>query len=264
MRITRREMLTAIGMGSAASAVGVLPRLVLADERAGYTRIAGSFDGNTQDKDDYVSVAMALALIGKANRQSRLVHLNINCNMDDGSIPIREEEMWDSVNAEYGPWNHSSLVYDCQNNLIGAISHLANEINVSSVNDKLAILASGPMHVIHAALGKAIRAQHKYCAIVTHSDWNNNRGRNDLNTIRRDFNFKNILQLPDQNNKLNTGRNFAPYYPLRDSTDPRINYIFQRMLDIGKADPSDAGKYYYALTGVKAPTPKQLCDFLTN
>jgi hypothetical protein len=206
---------------------------------------------------------MGLALIAKSGNASKLVYygyadhiwstgLDGACNGGN-----REEEMRISSEETARLWGgfHPGIFINAKARTQEAVTALAEQINASSVEDPLLIFAAGPMEVIGLALSISNPSKRQFVTVVSHSDWNNEHAEVPGHGI---WNFAelhtvlgaNVRQITDQNAGLNTDE--SNYIWLQQSSDPKLNWLWQRHLKSGKApafDPSDAGMIYWLITG---------------
>ena len=74
------------------------------------------------------------------------------------------------------------------------------------------------------------------------------------------------VQIQDQNRLLSFGRygtpappeEFKPYFWMRDSRDPKVRFLWERMVVSTRPDPSDAGMTWFLVTGDEECDPAKL------
>ncbi len=237
-------------------------------------RIAISSDGNWHDRDDICASAMIVAMLAKTGNQSRLVHYNYADHywQTDAS---REEQMRVSTVETATQWGgfDLSVFYNSTRALNTAVAHLTTEINKSTADDPLVIMGLGPMQVIGLAIAQSDVAHRGYVTLVSHSSWNDGHATKSGTTEGLTgslYSYSKIgamgvklLHIIDQNARLN--RPFSEFYWLRDSTDPKLRWLWDRGLAAAKTtfDCSDAGVAYCELTGDPTATAAKLKEMLT-
>ena len=145
----------------------------------GKGRIVVSSDGNKHDTDDWSATAMTLALLASQGLQDQL------------SLYIYSDHVWSSAQwyphgiTPYEHMRESALGgkkrfgFDKSKFVCGvddpeaAYNAMADEINKSSEENPLIVLAAGPMQVIGEGLNRAKKDKRKYVTVISHSWWNN-------------------------------------------------------------------------------------------
>jgi hypothetical protein len=169
---------------------------------------------------------------------------------------------------------------------------LVDEINASGPNNRLWIIGAGPMMTVFASLKAANADSIKYIALVSHSNSNNQHAESHTpgvkwNEIQR-FIMKNggslycgastcdgaTVKAPrDQNKGLDFrsaqwrsgGKpNNSVWQWMQRSTDTRLNFVYDRIVDSNVADVSDAGMMYYILTGDENTSPDKLRKYMAT
>lgn len=237
-------------------------------------RIAISSDGNWHDRDDICASAIVVALIAKTGNQSRLVHYNYADHYWQTDA-TREELMRVSTTETAKQWGGFDLTvfYNSAQALDAAVTHLATEINKSTAADPLVILGLGPMQVIGLAVARSDVAHRGYVTLVSHSTWNDSHATKYAATEGLTgslYSYNKIgamgvklLHIIDQNAGLN--RPYSEFYWLRDSTDSKLRWLWDRGLAAAKTtfDCSDAGVAYCELTGDPTASASKLREMLT-
>jgi hypothetical protein len=230
------------------------------DGKAFRGRIAFSADGNHNDPDDWAASPVALAIFAQAGFKDRVVHFHYNC-----ILPENDPE-WAKIHAEsvlgaaerYG--YDLALFHDCQKDLDGAVEAIARAINASSADDPLYFIVAGPMEVPLLGIKKADPAKRQFVYCISHSQWNDGFARDySFTNTKRDLFPLGIrwVQIPDQNRAIAFSRygspakpeEFEPYFWMRDSKDPRLQFLWERMVVSTRPDPSDAGMAWFLVTG---------------
>lgn len=226
-------------------------------------RIAFSSDGNYNDEDDWGAFPVAITILDSFGVTDKLVHADY-CNILAENDPRFYREMSESVLGSAKRYNiPRSILFDCQKDLDSAIESIKNAINVSSADNPLYYILAGPMEVPFLGIKKSDPAKRKYVYCISHSRWNDGYTSSDRalhNHNKRDVipSGINWIQIKDGNPNLahpgGVGRKSTPeqwslYHWLRDSNDPRLRWIFTRLIAEGRADISDSTMTYFLLTG---------------
>jgi hypothetical protein len=238
-------------------------------------RIAWSCDGNHNDPDDWAASPVALAVFAASGARDRLVHFDYN------SILPQTDPQWERTHAEsilgaadrYG--YDRNVFHDCRKNLDGALGSIARAINDSSADDPLYFIIAGPMEVPFRRIEKSDpkKRRHVYC--ISHSRWNDGYSAKYIFTkTKRSVIESGVhwVQIRDQNRLLSTspyGRKplpeqWQPYHWMRDSDDPRVRFLWERLEVSTRPDPSDAGMAYFLLTGDEEASPTRLERLLAD
>ncbi|MGI9115156.1 MAG: hypothetical protein ACR2FX_09010 [Chthoniobacterales bacterium] len=250
------------------------PLLWAQDPLASTGRIAVSEDGNYHDRDDICSGALIVAQFAQAGAAARLVYYGY-ADHYWLSDPAREELMRQSVVNTATMWGGFNLgvFYNVTQQTSAAISALTAEINRSTSNDPLTIVAAGPMQVIGQALAQSESSRRAYVTVISHSTWNDTHAaeygpKEGLSGPTYTFNElgqlgANVVHIHDQNAGLD--KPYEQFTWLRDSGDSRLVWLWLRAQAAAKStfDCSDAGMVYFALTGDDSATPAKLQALLT-
>ncbi len=239
-------------------------------------RIAVDVDGNFNDPDDWAATPVILALIARRGLQSRLVHFDYNNSLGPNLADMASQMRTSALSGAQKFGFSTSRFFDCQSALSSAIASLQAQINASSATDPLFVIAAGPMEVLWRALNGSDASKRQYVTVISHSPWNDNRvAPPDMTHTASDVQALGVkwIEITDQNGRLYTGSDNAPwphtytgtdYTPwawLKDASDDRMRWIYQRMLDEGKPDISDAGMVYFLLKNDPYGTPDKLRQF---
>jgi hypothetical protein len=250
-------------------------RVQAQDPLASRGRLAVSEDGNYHDRDDICSAAMIVAEFAQGGVASRVVYYGY-ADHYWLSDPPREQLMRESAVNTATIWGGFNLgvFYNVTQQTSTAISALTAEINKSTSNDPLTILAAGPMQVIGLALAQSDTAHRPYVTVISHSTWNDTHAAQDgpkegLTGPTYTFNElgqlgANLVHIPDQNAGLD--KPYDQFTWLRDSNDSRLTWLWLRGQAAAKStfDCSDSGMAYFVLTGDDSATPAKLEAFLTT
>jgi len=241
-------------------------------------RIAFSSDGNYNDEDDWGAFPVAIAILDAFGVTGKLAHVDYN-NILAKNDPRFYKEMTESVLGSVERYNISRpILFDCQKDLDGAIESIKNAINASSADNPLYYVLAGPMEVPFLGIEKSDPAKRKFVYCISHSRWNDgytSSDRNLHNHTKRDVIPSGIhwIQVKDGNPNLahpgGVGRQSTPgqwrlYHWLRDSSDPRLQWIFTRLQAEGRADISDSTMTYFLLTGDEEATLPKLKSLLDD
>lgn len=238
-------------------------------------RIAYSADGNHNDPDDWIASPVSLAIIAEAGLRDRLVHFDYN-----SILPLTNPE-WEKIHAEsvLGGARHygfsPALFFDCRQKLDDAIASIVRAINASTADNPLYFIIAGPMEVPYRAMQQCDRTKLKHVYCISHSNWNDGYAMQykfsftKRSVIEQDVHW---VQIRDQNRLLSFGRygtpgkpeEFTPYFWMRDSADPKMKFLWERMLASTRADPSDAGMAWFLVTGDEECTPQKLKALLAD
>ncbi|MGQ9574383.1 MAG: hypothetical protein ACUVUC_03630 [Thermoguttaceae bacterium] len=247
------------------------------DGRTFRGRIAYSADGNFNDPDDWAASPVALATFAEAGVKDRLVHFDYNCFLP------KTDRNWENAHAEsvleaakkYG--YDRSVFWDCQRDLDGAVASIARAIDASSADNPLYFIVAGPVEVPYLGIQKSDPQRRRYVWCISHSRWNDGfaqaskRGlfaHNKRIVIESGVNW---VQIRDQNGLLSRSPYgsraaptwFEPFFWMRDSDDPKVRLLWERMQVSTRPDVSDAGMAYFLVTGDDEADPnkfKRLLD----
>ena len=232
-------------------------------------RIAYSCDGNHNDPDDWAASPVTLAILAEAGLRDRLVHFDYNC------ILPQTDPAWEKTHAKsvlgtaerYG--FDIAKFFDCRKDRDGAVASIAQAINDSSADDPLYFIIAGPMEVPYLGIQKSDPAKRQFVYCISHSRWNDGFASKyrftftKRSVIEQDVHW---VQIRDQNRLLSCGRygrpsspeEFEPYFWMRDSSDAKFRWLWERMVVSTRPDPSDAGMTYFLATGDEECNPAKL------
>ncbi len=226
-------------------------------------RIAFSSDGNFNDEDDWGAFPVAIAMLDAFGVKDKLVHVDY-CNILPGNDAKFYKEMVESVlGAAQSYGIPRSVLFDCQEDLDGAVESIKNAINASSADDPLYYVLAGPMEVPFLGIEKSDPEKRKYVYCISHSVWNDGYTRDDSALHvhnKRDVIPSGIkwIQCKDGNRNLahpgGVGKKSMPeqwslYSWLKDSSDERLRWIYSRLEAEKRCDISDSTMTYFLLTG---------------
>ncbi|MEL7315714.1 MAG: hypothetical protein AAFN08_12255, partial [Cyanobacteria bacterium J06559_3] len=234
-----------------------------------FDRIAVSADGNA-DPDDVGATPAGLAMLAHADLQDSLVHYHVNSQVWGKPDSSQSEKMRTSAFGSADRMGFDEDVFfdavkefqQGPNNPM--TQHLAKAINASSANDRLLIIGAGPMEAIYQAVKLADSSKRAFVEVLSHSSVNDkNTGSRDTGHTRTDIEKLGVsfIDIKDQNRGFSTKKDFGPWSWMK-TADPNWQWVYDRMQAGGKADISDAGMVYYALTGDERGDIDKLQAFL--
>lgn len=270
----------------------------------GKGRIAISSDGNEHDHDDWAATPLSLALLAASGLQDNLVVYTYSdhiwgSNQDHPSsksglnayqhmrVSVLEGKKW---------FGFDKTKFICAvDNAEVAYKALTNEINKSSAENPLIIIAAGPMQVVGEAINRAEKSKRQYVSLISHSGWNDNHSDKphkafwDKHTgwtfqeIKETFsgdkggNLK-CIHIANQNGREGYEGLKAPRekYDWIKTSQAKNNkaykkgswdWLYSRLetcVKKGDFDPSDAGMVIYILTGIEKTAPKLAKEIMEN
>lgn len=259
----------------------------------GKGRIAISSDGNEHDKDDWAATPMSLALLAAKGLQDQLTlytysdHVwGSNHDHSDARQQMRESALEGANQFGFDNTNFMEAVADPN----AAYNAMAAEINASSANNPLFIIAAGPMHVVGQGLDRAQQNKLQYVTVISHSNWNNRHSDNPNNWENHngwtwdemvdEFQSKGVTfdRITDQNggNGYDGLRAAKSKYSWILNNGARNNslykagswdWLYERQEAAQKGsdfDPSDAGMIVYLLTGIEETDPSDARDIMAT
>ncbi len=157
----------------------------------GKGRIAISSDGNEHDHDDWAATPLSLAVIAAKGLQDKLAvytysdHIWGSNQLKPSSHGMSAyEHMRESALGGAREFGFDAKRFVCAvDNAEVAYRAMMEQINLSSQQNPLIIIAAGPMQVVGEAINRSEIECRKYVTVVSHSKWNNNHSDN-LNTKR--------------------------------------------------------------------------------
>lgn len=223
-------------------------------------RIAWSADGNFNDEDDWAASPVALAIFAACGLQGELVHFDYNCILPK-TDPVWEKEHAASVLGAARRYGYrETSFHDCQKDLQGAVESIRRAVNASSADDPLYFVLAGPMEVPALGIAQSDPAKRRFVTCISHNSWNDGYASGDLvKHNKRDVIPLGVkwVQIRDQNPLLITspfGRparpeEWLPWDWMKDSKDPNVRFLMDRMRASTRADCSDAGMAYFLVSG---------------
>ncbi len=265
----------------------------------GSGRIVVSADGNEHDHDDWAATPLSLAILAARGLQDRVPlyiyadHVwgsNVEHPGVNGVTPYEQMRESALTGGRLFGFTHTRFIAAVDDPET-AYEALRDEVNRSSADDPLFIVAAGPVHVIGEAVSRARPDRRRFVTVITmlncwndtHADapyekWEHHTGWT-MPEMQQQFGSEaggglRIVSIRNQNPRLM--RNWHEYAWLR--TAPERDHpayasgswlwLFNRLCMSIKPvsgaenyyaiDASDAGKVVYLLTGIEDTSP-QLC-----
>ncbi len=269
-------------------------------------RIAISSDGNEHDHDDWAATPLGLAILAASGLQDKLVLYTYSDHIwgSNQAHPTSEsglnsyQHMRESAlkGKEWFGFDNSNFICAVDNAEV-AYNAMRDEINQSSADNPLFIIAAGPMQVVGEAINRADKDKRQFVTLISHSGWNNNHSANPeknewdkhsgwtFQEIKEVFSTSeggslNTIKILDQNGgkdyegfntdiekfdwiKTSPARNNKLYKP------GAWDWLYSRLETCIKNkglnfDPSDAGMIVYLLTGVEKTNPEMARKIMEN
>lgn len=232
-------------------------------------RIAYSADGNHNDPDDWAASPVAVAIFAAAGVKGQVAHFDYN------SILPQTNPEWERIHAtsvlgaaeryEYD----KAIFHDCRKDVDAAVASIARAINNSSADNPLYFVIAGPMEVPFLGIQKSDPKKRKFVYAISHSQWNDGFAPKYAFThTKRSVIPSGVhwVQIQDQNRLLAHSpygqpakpQEFWPYFWMRDSSDPKVRFLYERIQVSTRPDPSDAGMAYFLVTGDEQADPAKL------
>lgn len=271
----------------------------------GKGRIVISSDGNEHDHDDWAATPLSLALLSAAGLQDKLTlytysdHIwgsNQEHPSSESGLNAYEHMRVSALGGQKWFGFEKSRFICAVDNAEVAYNAIRDEINKSSENDPLIIIAAGPMQVVGEGINRSEIQRRKYVKLISHSIWNNihsdrpSTGDWDVHSgwtfeeIITNFSGKNggnleCIQISDQNGgedyddglnapierfswlKSSSAGKKRPYKP------GAWDWLYSRLktcVKNGNFDASDAGMIIYLLTGIEKTDPKMVRNILEH
>lgn len=271
----------------------------------GKGRIVISSDGNEHDHDDWAATPLSLALLAAKGLQDKLVLYTYSdhiwwSNLDHPKSPQgmnAYEHMRESALTGKKMFEFKKTKFLCAvDNPEKAYNAMAKEINKSSAENPLYIIAAGPMQVVGEAINRANPEKRQFVTVISHSNWNNrhsdkiNRGEPEHSgwtfaEMIEAFGCQNggnakFVKISDQNGRKGyLGFNCAKkHFDWIKTSKARHNklykkgawdWLYSRIITCTKNnglnyDPSDAGMVVYFLTGIQKTNPEHAREIMEN
>jgi len=223
-------------------------------------RVGASHDGNQHDYDDIGAAAWDIGIFARAG--ARLVHVDYADHLADNDAGMEVRVKASAEGSAQRWYGSTSMCYDDQTNLQGAINNIAAQINASSANDRFYLICCGPMEVPWRGINASDPAKRQYCTAISHSSWNDSHTSSQMSHTWSSIQGSgvNAVHISDQNTKLNCS-SASCWDWAKNSTDEKLRFMYDRMANYGVfGDISDAGMAWYIVTslGDQGCTPAKL------
>lgn len=155
----------------------------------GKGRIAISSDGNEHDDDDWGATPFSLALLAAKGLQDKLTlyvysdHIwgsNQEKPMRFGMTPYQHMQESALGGQKYFGFDNTRFICGVDN-AETAYKAMTEEINKSSEDNPLILIAAGPLQVIGEAINRADKNKLQYVTMISHGRWNNVHADNPSN-----------------------------------------------------------------------------------
>ena len=272
----------------------------------GKGRIAISSDGNEHDHDDWAATPLSLALLAASGLQDNLVLYTFSdhvwgSNQDHPTSPSglnSYEHMRESALGGQKWFDFQNSTFICAvDNAVVAYNALRDEINKSSAENPLFIVAAGPMQVVGEAINRAQLEKRQFVTVISHSEWNNRHADQHSKQewdVHSGWTFQEIkdnfstaeggnlkcVQILDQNGgadylAFNTAKekfDWIKNSPARNNSNYKPgawDWLYSRIETCTKNkgqnfDPSDAGMIVFLLTGIEKTDPEMARKIMEN
>lgn len=268
----------------------------------GKGRIILSSDGNEHDHDDWAATPLSLALLAAAGLQDKLVlytysdHVWGSNQWHPGSESGLNayEHMRESALGGKKRFGFDNSKFICAfDNAEVAYRAIRDEINKSSADDPVFIIAAGPMQVVGEGISRADASKRKYVTIISHSTWNNehsDKPEKNIVDVHTGWTWDEIsasfstvegggltcIRISDQNGGEDYEGLMAPVqkfdwlknpadFKNKGYRDGALEWLYSRLLTCikkGEIDASDAGMVVWFLTGIEKTDPLMAFNIL--
>ena len=143
----------------------------------GKGRIVVSADGNAHDQDDWGATPLILALFASQGLQDNLPLYIYSDHIWEGESDQAGyngyEEMKKSTLEGGLHFGYNRTQFICAyDNPESAYEAVRRQINRSTKNNPLILIASGPMQVLGEGIARAKRSKLRYVTLISHGKWN--------------------------------------------------------------------------------------------
>ena len=137
-------------------------------------RIAYSADGNEHDRDDIGATPMSLFILHIAGLGDRLVHYEYSNHLG-ANTTSQEQDMEESALGSQSLYGYPrDIFFSGYRETNAAAANLTAEINKSTAQDPLFIIAAGPMETVYRGMNAANQSARQHVTLISHSTWNEN------------------------------------------------------------------------------------------
>ncbi|MFI3331178.1 MAG: hypothetical protein R3Y38_05190 [Rikenellaceae bacterium] len=273
----------------------------------GKGRIVCSSDGNEHDDDDWAATPTTLAIIASRGIQDKLTLFTYSDHVwgssktypNKGGLNAHEHMHFSAIGGKYFFKFDNSEFISAVDHPEKAYDAMAREINLSSEENPLFIIAAGPMQVVGEGMNRSDKSKHKYVTIISHSQWNNRHAKAPMtkrhpwdehtgwtwNDMKEQFAEITYLLIANQNGAKTHPGLFTPkvdfdWVKTAKEGEGKSNFragawefLYQRLESCQKSrrgmpkedkyfDASDAGMALFLLTGNDQTSPKMLEEFM--
>lgn len=270
----------------------------------GKGRIAISSDGNEHDHDDWAATPLSLAFLAAKGLQDKLVVYTYSDHIwgSNQDHPTSEsglnsyQHMRESAlkGGEWFGFNNTNFICAVDNAEV-AYTALRDEINKSSAENPLIIIAAGPMQVVGEAIKRADVDKRQFVTLISHSGWNDNHSdkpHKDYWDTHSGWRFKEIQSAFSgaEGGRLKcihiTGQNGGDDYDGLKAPKEKFDWVktskakkskaykkgawewlysrLETCVKRGDFDASDAGMVLYILTGIEKTSPELAKEIMEN
>ena len=257
-------------------------------------RILISSDGNEHDHDDWAATPFSLALLAAKGLQDKLVVYTFSDHIWGSNFdkPNAKKQMLTSALEGQEMFGFDKTLFiEAVEDPAAAFSAITVEINRSSEENPLTIVAAGPMHVVGVGISNANPEKLKHVMLISHSPWNNKHSDHptNVNEHHTGWTWKEIeakyapkgltcKYIANQNGGKGYMGMHAPMEefdwiktsPARDKAPYKKrtwDWLYARQktcIKKNKFDPSDAGMIIYLLTGIEKTNPSDAKEIMEN
>src|SRR5688572_81645 len=240
-------------------------------------RIAYSADGNNRDRDDLFASAVSIAMFKAFGVTDKVVHFDYNSILgedDPQYLKVHEESVRGAAKRFGLP---ATVIFNDSRELDAAIKNIRNAVNASSATDPLYFIIAGPMEVPWRGINAADPDRRKHVHCISHTVWNDlffwDTGNRQITHHRRDLidlgvqwvqilNQQGLGTCPEPKHGPCPQEKWALWDWMRDSKNPDVAWLYERLEAMGRPDCSDSGMVYFLLTGNEKASVQNLNDLL--
>lgn len=215
-------------------------------DRSDY-RIAISCDGHG-DHDDISAIGMALALIGEAGLQERLIHFDyydLRSPDDSAKGKINAVEIPKSIYGGLKKWEFPASLtpYNCQTQEEAAIR---NFIAQAKSGGPVCLICAGSMEMPWQCINALPKNRRSAITCISHSKWNDEAGKGHHWDDIQKLGCK-MVHISDQNK--NAFKSKSQEFEWLKGMGGKYAWLFERNKIAHAWDASDAGITFYVITG---------------
>lgn len=270
----------------------------------GEGRIAISSDGNEHDHDDWAATPLSLALLAASGLQDNLAIYTYSDHVwgsnqdhptsESGLTAYEHMRVSALEGQQWFGFDSTNFICAVDNSEV-AYNALRDEINKSSAENPLIIIAAGPMQVVGEAISRADISKRQFVSLISHSGWNDNHSDKPskafwdqhsgwtFQEIKDSFSGDdtgklNCIHISDQNGRKGYEGLKAPKekFDWVKNSKAQNNkaykkgsweWLYTRLetcVKKGDFDPSDAGMVVFMLTGIEETSPELAKEIMEN